>query len=92
MRTGLCNNKDPPIGAAATTYLILGGNHDTVLDSGEIQVTLKDALSLINASEKQQQDGRQRASGGQVDLVGRPTMVGPPGQGVNPAIRFGMVT
>jgi hypothetical protein len=47
-----------PIGAAATTYLILGGNHDTVLDSGEIQVTLKDALSLINASEKLQQDGR----------------------------------
>jgi uncharacterized repeat protein (TIGR01451 family) len=47
-----------PIGPSATTYLILGGDHDNTLEAGELQVSLKDALALINASQKQQQDAR----------------------------------
>jgi hypothetical protein len=39
-------------------YLILGGDHDNVLEAGELQVSRTDALAFLNASQKQQQDGR----------------------------------
>ncbi len=38
--------------------LILGGNHDNVLDAGELAISRADALSFLNASTKQVQDGR----------------------------------
>jgi hypothetical protein len=39
-------------------YIILGGDHDATLEAGELKISLADAFKFINASTKQQQDGR----------------------------------
>jgi uncharacterized repeat protein (TIGR01451 family) len=52
------NKELAPIGPSASTYLTLGGDHDNVLEAGELRISLQDAVSLINASQKLQQDGR----------------------------------
>ncbi len=45
-------------GLKPNAYMILGGDHDEVLEAGELQISLELAKALINASQKQQQDGR----------------------------------
>jgi hypothetical protein len=47
-----------PGSANANPFIILGGDHDAVLEAGELKISLGDALKFINASQKQQQDGR----------------------------------
>src|SRR5262249_3657540 len=47
-----------PLWAPASTYLLLGGDHNDTWAAGELKISLADALTMINASDKQQGDGR----------------------------------